>query len=160
LKAPYVYSGVGEEVGVETLIGRGLCSTIPPYLAVVEDLYQPYLCRVCSYPEPPTESMPNMAVPACNAMSGPDEFTCAGTLGEWDRRQRQSQRQRTLLALITVGGHDEVRPFCAEVMLRGIRNFEPMIFEDSSHSAHLKDLVRYLAPLPGCLARVDTTEAA
>ena len=65
-----------------------------------------------------------------------------------------------LLALITVGGHDEVRPFCAEVMLRGIRNFEPMIFEDSSHSAHLKDLVRYLAPLPGCLARVDTTEAA
>jgi pimeloyl-ACP methyl ester carboxylesterase len=66
----------------------------------------------------------------------------------------------TVPTVMTMGGHDEVRPFCAEVMLRGIRNFELMIFEDSSHSAHLEDLDRYLASLPGCLARVDTTEAA
>ena len=59
---------------------------------------------------------------------------------------------------MTVGGYDEVRPSCAEMMLRGIRNFELMIFKDSSRSADLEEMGRYLATLPGCLARVDATE--
>lgn len=127
----------------------------PAYLAAVEVLYRRHLCRLWPYPQPLAEAMANMAKPVYHSMWGPNEFTCTGSLRNWDRSDRLGEI--AVPTLITAGEFDEVHPSCAETLHRGIAGSEKVVFEGCSHTAHLEDTPRYLGVVRGFLARVDAT---
>jgi proline-specific peptidase len=125
----------------------------PDYLAAVDVLYRRHLCRLEPWPEVMVESMANMALPVYTTMWGPNEFTCTGTLWEWDRTDRLSEIN--VPTLITVGRYDEVSPLCAATMHQGIRNSQLVVFEESSHSCHLEEPDRYFSTLRQFFARAE-----
>jgi pimeloyl-ACP methyl ester carboxylesterase len=61
--------------------------------------------------------------------------------------------------LILCGRYDEVVPSCSETMHRGIPGSEWVLFEDSSHHAHLEEPERFYTVLRDFLARVEATSA-
>jgi proline iminopeptidase len=126
----------------------------PDYLAAVDELYRRHLCRVWPWPEPLARAMEHMAVPVYTTMWGPNEFTCTGTLLEWDRTDRLSEI--SVPTLITVGEFDEVHPSCAETMHRGIPDSALVVFEGCGHVANLEDPERYQATLLSFLEQVDS----
>jgi proline iminopeptidase len=97
--------------------------------------------------------MQRMAMPVYMTMWGPNEFTCTGNLQSWDRIDRLGEI--TVPTLITVGRYDEVRPSCAETMHRGIKGSQLVLFENSSHSAHLEEPEKYRNTLLQFLQSVD-----
>jgi proline-specific peptidase len=72
-----------------------------------------------------------------NTMWGPSEFHATGTLKEWDIRDRFGEID--LPTLVTSGRYDEATPLVAETVHRGIPGSEWVIFEHSSHVAHLEE---------------------
>ena len=126
----------------------------PDYLAAVDTLYRRHLCRVWPWPEPLARAIEHMAVPVYTTMWGPNEFTCTGTLLEWDRTDRLGAI--FVPTLITVGEFDEVHPSCAETMHRGIRNSQLVMFEGCGHVANLEDPKRYQATLLSFLEQVES----
>jgi len=130
----------------------------PEYLAAVDELYRRHLCRTDPWPEVMQESMANMALPVYTSMWGPNEFTCTGTLLEWDVSPRLGEIR--VPTLVTVGRFDEIDPGCAETIHRGIPGSELAVFEESSHSAHLEEPERYMDTLRGFLARHRTEVTA
>jgi proline iminopeptidase len=125
----------------------------PDYKAAIDTLYRRHLCRIWPYPAVLQESMDHIAKPVYETMWGPNEFTCTGNLMTWDRTDRLGEI--AVPTLITVGRYDEVIPSCAETMHRGIPGSELVLFEESSHSAHLEEPDRYLAVLRSFLTRTE-----
>ena len=72
-----------------------------------------------------------------NTMFGPSEFHATGTLKEWDIRDRLGEIQ--LPTLVTSGRYDEATLVIAETVHRDIAGSEWVIFEQSSHMAHLEE---------------------
>jgi proline iminopeptidase len=99
-----------------------------------------------------------MAMPVYTTMWGPNEFTCTGSLLEWDRTDRLGEI--TAPTLITVGEFDEVHPSCAHTLHEGIAGSELMIFKGCAHAAHLEDHERYRMVLRDFLDRVDASVGA
>ena len=126
------------------------------YVAVIQSLYRRHLCRIWPYPSVLAESAANMAKSVYETMWGPNEFVCTGNLRDWDRADRLGEI--AVPTLITVGRYDEVSPSCAETLRRGIPGSRLVVFEESSHSAHLEEPERYLAVLRAFLARVETAK--
>jgi proline-specific peptidase len=91
-------------------------------------------------------------------MWGPNEFTCTGTLIEWDRTDRLGEI--TNPTLITVGEFDEVHPSCARTLQRGIAGSQLEIFVGCGHAAHLEDHERFKQVLLDFLNRVDVAAFA
>ena len=57
--------------------------------------------------------------------------------------------------LVTSGRYDEATPLIAETVHRGIRGSEWVIFENSSHMAHVEEAERYMTVLDEFLCRHD-----
>jgi len=125
----------------------------PEYLAAIDVLYHRHLCRLDPYPEVFRESMQRMAMPVYTTMWGPNEFTCTGNLQSWDRTDRLGEI--SVPTLITVGRYDEVTPSCAETMHRGISGSKLVLFENSSHSAHLEEPDKFRSTLLEFLQAID-----
>ncbi len=68
--------------------------------------------------------------------------TIIGNLREWDRIERLSEIR--VPTLITVGHYDELTPACAETLRAGIPDSRLVVFENSSHLAHVEEEARYL----------------
>jgi proline iminopeptidase len=127
----------------------------PAYKKVIDELYHRHLCRLVPHPDVLKESGKRMAQPVYNTMWGPNEFRCTGNLQSWDRTDRLGEIH--VPTLITVGRFDEVVPSCAETMHRGIAGSQLVVFEESSHSAHLEEPERYLEVLRTFLGETDRT---
>ena len=125
----------------------------PDYIAAVDELYRRHLCRIWPFPEALATSMTQMALPVYTTMWGPNEFTCTGTLLEWDRTERLGEI--AVPTLITVGEFDEVAPSCAETMHRGIPGSQMHLFEGASHSTHLEVPEEYWALLRSFLLEAE-----
>src|SRR5215207_5723096 len=128
--------------------------THPDYIEAMDTLYRRNFCRVWPWPEPLKRASEHMAMPVYTTMWGPNEFTCTGTLIDWDRTDRLGEIK--VPTLITVGEFDEVHPSCAETMHRGIRDSELVVFPGCGHLAHLEALEQYRDVLLGFLDRVDS----
>lgn len=126
----------------------------PGYLGAVEELYRRHLCRTWPYPEALATAMAHMAMPVYGSMWGPNEFTCTGSLREWDRTARLGEI--TVPTLITVGEFDEVHPSCAETMQRGIPGSRLVQFPEASHTVHVEQPEAYWAEVRGFLLDVDS----
>jgi proline iminopeptidase len=127
--------------------------THPEYLAAMEVLYSRNFCRVSPWPEPLQTASEHMSLPVYTSMWGPNEFTCTGTLIEWDRTDRLGEI--TNPTLITVGEFDEVHPSCAQTLHRGIAGSQLEIFAGCGHAAHLEDHEWFKQVLLDFLNRVD-----
>jgi len=125
----------------------------PEYLSGLNELYRRHVCRVWPWPEPLQRAIANMAAPVYNTMWGPNEFTCTGSLMEFDRTDQLGEID--VPTLITVGEFDEVDPSCARTMHDGIRGSQLEILEGCAHVGHLEDYARYRALLLRFLNRVD-----
>jgi proline iminopeptidase len=125
----------------------------PDYVAAIDELYRRHLCRVSPFPEPLARAIAHMSPAVYNTMWGPNEFTCTGSLLEFDRTNRLGEI--SVPTLITVGEFDEVHPSCSRTLHAGIKNSELVIFEDAAHAVTLEKHDLYRETLLGFLDRVD-----
>ncbi len=125
----------------------------PDYVAAMDMLYRRNFCRVWPWPEALQRAMQHMSSPVYTSMWGPNEFTCTGSLLEWNRTDRLGEI--AVPTLITVGEFDEVHPSCARTLQKGIRDSELEVFADGGHAVHLEQHERYREILLSFLDRVD-----
>jgi L-proline amide hydrolase len=114
-----------------------------------------HLCRLDPWPEPLTRTSVNPEV--YNAKWGPSEFHATGTLKEWDIRDRLGEIE--LSTLVTSGRYDEATAAIAETVHRGIAGSEWVIFEHSSHMAHLEEEDEYRRLVEDFMRRVEEGQA-
>lgn len=86
-------------------------------------------------------------------MNGPSEFHVVGVIKDWDRIQRLHEIR--VPTLITSGRFDESTPRINEIMHREIAGSEWLIFEQSSHMAHLEEKERYMPTIQAFIERVE-----
>jgi hypothetical protein len=85
-------------------------------------------------------------------MNGPSEFHVTGVIKDWDRTNRLSEIH--VPTLITSGRYDESTPRINEVLHNGIAGSEWVIFENSSHMAHIE----YIMSRPVRPATLNTSK--
>ncbi|MGD9713676.1 MAG: proline iminopeptidase-family hydrolase [Thermomicrobiales bacterium] len=123
----------------------------PEYLRVVDKLLKAHLLRIDPWPAWYRECFSRTAAPVFETMWGPNEFTCAGNLRDWDRTRDLGRV--TVPTLVLCGRYDEVIPECSETLAAGIPGAELHIFEESSHHAHLEQPEEFYRVLENFLAR-------
>ena len=135
-------------------------TTDPAYEEAMQVFYQRHVCRLVPWPESWKRALDKlMANPEVyNTMFGPSEFHATGTLKEWDIRDRLGEIQ--LPTLVTSGRYDEVTPVIAETVHRGIAGSEWVIFEQSSHMAHLEEEDEYRRVVEDFMLRVEEGQAS
>lgn len=109
----------------------------PEYLAAIDILLKRHLCRLDPWPAELTQDMNSLAMPVYETMWGANEFTCTGTLLDWNVTNQLAGLK--VPTLILCGRYDEVVPGCSETMHEGITGAELVIFENCSHLAHFED---------------------
>jgi L-proline amide hydrolase len=134
-------------------------TTDPAYEEAMQVFYQRHVCRLVPQPEPWKRALDKlMANPEVyNTMFGPSEFHATGTLKEWDIRDRLGEIK--LPTLVTSGRYDEATPEIGETVHRGIAGSEWVIFEHSSHMAHLEEEQEYRRVVEDFMRRVEEGQA-
>jgi proline-specific peptidase len=125
------------------------------YLDAMKVFYDRHVCRVVPNPEYVQRSFDKLAQypEVYNTMNGPSEFHVIGTLKTWDVRHRLGEIHAP--TLITSGRYDEATPLIAETVHKGISGSEWVIFEQSSHLAHVEEVEGYLEVLTSFVSRHD-----
>ena len=127
----------------------------PEYEAATLEFYRRHVCRLEDWPDPLLRTVNILDGNQVYAtMNGPNEFSIIGSLKDWDRTGRLSEIKQP--TLITVGRYDEITPVCAETLLQGTPDSRMVVFENSSHTAHLEETERYLQVVGDFLREVDT----
>jgi proline-specific peptidase len=126
----------------------------PEYLQVIDILLNRHPCRIDPWPPFLSDSMARMAVPVYESMWGPNEFTCTGTLMGWNRTDRLGEL--TVPTLVLCGKYDEVIPACPETLHRGIEDSKFVLFENSSHLAHLEEPDQFYPVIRSFLRKIST----
>lgn len=127
----------------------------PEYLAATQVYYDEHVCRVV--PNPPglvrTTQFMDQDSTVYNAMNGPNEFFCIGSLRNWSVVDRvESIRAPTLLLS---GRFDEATPVTVQPFFDRIANVRWEIFEQSSHMPFEEEPERYLEVVEEFLAAND-----
>jgi L-proline amide hydrolase len=131
----------------------------PAYEEEMLVFYRRHVCRLDPWPESLMRTLAKlMANPEVyNTMFGPSEFHATGTLKEWDVRDRLDEIR--LPTLVTSGRHDEATPAIAETVHRGISGSEWVVFEQSSHAAHLEEEDEFRRVVNDFMRRVEERQA-
>ena len=139
----------------ETLLRHEVAGTVddPEYEDACIPFYERHVCRIVPFPDCVTRSFAQMPNQVYLAMNGPSEFHVVGSLRTWDIRDRLAEI--SLPTLVTSGRYDEATPPIAETLHRGIAGSEWILFENSSHVAHVEETDRYLDAVDEFLARVE-----
>ena len=129
----------------------------PAYEAATLAFYKRHVCRLEEWPDPLLRTVENLTGnQVYETMNGPNEFFVIGNLGKWDRIDRLAEISTP--TLITVGRYDELTPACAETLHQGIPDSRIVVFENSSHSAHLEEPERFMKTVSDFLDEVETAE--
>jgi proline-specific peptidase len=125
------------------------------YQSAMMDFYRRHVIRVDPMPDAVARTFAKLERNAqvYQTMNGPSEFHVVGNLKNWDIAARLSEIEAP--TLVTSGRHDEATPLIAGTVHRGIRGSEWVIFENSSHMAHVEEADRYMAVLDEFLCRHD-----
>jgi len=126
------------------------------YVEAMLAYYRRHVCRLDPWPDCVTRSVLALLQDSgvYETMNGPSDFHVTGRLRNWDIVDRLSELQ--LPTLVTSGRHDEATPAIAETIHRGIAGSEWMLFEESSHMAHVEEPTGYLSALNEFLSRIET----
>src|SRR3546814_11919476 len=82
-------------------------------------------------------------------MWGPNEFTCIGSLKDWDRIADLHRVKQPVLVLC--GMHDELTPDSAARIARALPNARLKVFKNSSHMPFFEEPAAYQATLKAFL---------
>ena len=117
--------------------------------------YARHLCRIDPFPDDFMQTFGALQEDprVYNAMWGPSEFTCTGSLGTWDVTARLGEID--VPTLILSGRFDEATPAVVEPLHKGIAGSEWVVLENSSHSSHVEEKELTHELLSGFLDRVE-----
>jgi L-proline amide hydrolase len=124
----------------------------PEYQNAMLVFYERHVIRVVPMPAHVKRSL-DQAGQVYFTMNGPSEFHVTGILKDWDRTDRLSEIH--VPTLITSGRHDESTPRINEVLHKGITGSEWVIFENSSHMAHVEEPELYMPTVRSFMERVE-----
>ena len=127
----------------------------PEYEAAVQVFYERHLCRVVPFPEEVQRSFAGMAAEPTvyHTMNGPSEFHVIGTLRDWTIEDRLAQLRAP--TLVISGRHDEATEACVRPYADRIAGARWVIFENSSHLAHVEETAPVMATVAAFLAEHD-----
>ena len=124
----------------------------PEYQNAMLVFYERHVIRVVPMPANVKRSL-DQAGQVYFTMNGPSEFHVTGILKDWDRTDRLSEIR--VPTLITSGRYDESTPRINEVLHKGIDGSEWVIFENSSHMAHVEEPELYMPTVRSFMERVE-----
>ena len=124
----------------------------PEYLRATQVFYDRHVIRLKPIPEHVQRAM-DQAGEVYLTMNGPTEFLVIGTIKDWDRTDRLSEIH--VPTLITSGRYDESTPVLNEVLHNGIAGSQWVLFEHSSHMAHVEERELYLSTVKALLEGVE-----
>ena len=125
------------------------------YQSAMMDFYRRHVIRVDPMPDAVARTFAKLErnPQVYQTMNGPSEFHVVGNLKNWDIVARLPEIQTP--TLVTSGRFDEATLLIAETVHRGIPGSEWVIFENSSHMAHVEEADRYMTVLDEFLCRHD-----
>jgi L-proline amide hydrolase len=126
----------------------------PEYKEAMKAFYIRHVCRIPKpdYVQRSDDYLENYGE-VYNTMNGPNEFHVIGTLKNWDVRHRLPEINAP--TLVTSGRHDEATPLIAETVHNGISGSQWIIFEHSSHLAHVEELDLYMKTLNDFISQYE-----
>jgi proline-specific peptidase len=124
----------------------------PAYRQATMVYYDRHVLRLKPIP-PHVQRAMDQAGQVYLTMNGPTEFLVTGTIKDWDRTSHLSEIH--VPTLITSGRYDESTPLLNEVLHKGIAGSEWVIFEHSSHMAHVEERELYLATVRAFIEGVE-----
>ena len=124
----------------------------PEYIQATNVYYDRHVFRIKPIP-PHVQRAMDQTGQVYLTMNGPTEFHVTGTIKDWDRTHRLSEIH--VPTLITSGRYDESPPPLNEVLHKGIAGSEWVIFEQSSHMAHVEERELYLAMVKAFIESVE-----
>jgi len=126
----------------------------PVYEEASLAFYRRHLCRLDPWPHGLIRSMgPQMGQQVYLTMNGPSEFHVIGSLRDFDLHDRL--HEITTPTLVTGGRFDEVTPAITAAVHEAIPGSEYVVFEHSSHTAHLEERALYMSVLGDFLSKTD-----
>lgn len=128
----------------------------PEYQEAMAAYYDLHVCRVKPMPDCVRRTFDALvATPEVYGyMQGPSEFHVTGTIKDWDITGRLGEVR--VPTLVMSGRHDEATPAIAETVHRGILGSEWIVFEESSHMAHVEQTEEVLKAVAEFLGRVES----
>jgi proline-specific peptidase len=123
------------------------------YQDAMNVFYARHVCRVIPNPEYVQRSFAKLGAnpEVYMTMNGPSEFHVVGTIKNWDVRHRLPEINAP--TLVTSGRYDEATPVIAETVKTGVRGAEWVLFEESSHMAHVEEAERYMQVLSAFISK-------
>jgi L-proline amide hydrolase len=115
--------------------------------------YDRHVIRVRPMPEFVQRGFDRLSKPVYYTMNGPSEFHVVGTIKDWDRTDRLSEI--SVPTLILSGRYDESTPVINEVLHKGIAGSQWVVFEQSSHLAHVEEPELYMQTVQASLTSVE-----
>jgi proline-specific peptidase len=125
----------------------------PEYVAATLAFYRRHLCRLEPWPDELERGFAGMGMDVYETMWGPTEFHATGSLVELELTPRLGELR--LPVLFTCGRYDEAAPETVGSFRDEVEGAELVVFEASSHTAHLEETERYLEVLREFLRRVE-----
>lgn len=104
--------------------------------------YQKHICRLNPWPECINRSFQKMNQKIYLYMWGPSEFSCTGTLKDYNNVE--ALKNINIPVLLTCGRYDEATPSSTKYYQSKFSSAELYIFEDASHDHHLENTDEYL----------------
>ena len=127
----------------------------PEYQQAMMAFYERHVIRVVPMP-PQVKRAMDQAGTVYYTMNGPSEFHVTGVTKDWDRTNRLSEIH--VPTLITSGRYDESTPRINEILHRGIAGSEWVMFENSSHMAHVEEPERFLPLVQSFMERIEAQQ--
>lgn len=124
----------------------------PEYMQATTVFYDRHVIRLKPIPAHVQRAM-DQAGQVYLTMNGPTEFHVIGTIKGWDRTDRLAEIR--VPTLITSGRYDESTPLLNEVLHKGIAGSQWVIFENSSHMAHVEERELYLSTVRAFIEDVE-----
>ncbi|OPY33177.1 MAG: Proline iminopeptidase [Methanomassiliicoccales archaeon PtaU1.Bin124] len=125
----------------------------PGYQEAMMEYYRRHVCRVDPWPEIVNRTFEKMGQAVYRTMWGPSEFTCTGTLKDFDNRN--VLRGLDVPVLYTCGEFDEAAPCGVRKYLDITPNAEMVIFPKASHMHHLERPSEFSRAVRGFFHRVE-----
>lgn len=129
----------------------------PAFVSAMMGFYRRHLCRLNPWPDALVRSAEELQENQVYlTMNGPTEWEVIGRLRDWDRTA--DLHRITSPTLVTCGRYDEIVPACSETLRDGIDGARMVVFEQSSHCAHLEEPELYTQVVEDFLREVDAKE--
>jgi len=123
------------------------------YQDAMTEYYNKHLCRRVPWPEALVKTFEFMNPYIYEFMWGPSEFTCSGTLQDYDRTAYL--HLINVPTLFTCGEYDEARPETVKYYKRLISHSEIEVFKNCSHETFLEQPKLYNKVLSKFLKKVE-----